>query len=180
MSKREVVLYTLLSLDGVAEEPSDWMFDVDDEIIDNLRRVIERQDDVLLGRGTYDYWAGYWPTSDNEPFASFINGTPKHVFSSRELGGGWEGERRVDGGAEDYVRELKQSEGGDIGVHGSIALAQSLLAAGLVDRLELVVVPTVAGGGRPLFPGDSAQHRLTLEDARRTRTGAALLTYTTV
>jgi dihydrofolate reductase len=76
------VLYQLLSLDGVAEEPSDWVFDSGDAIFDNLERVIASQDDVLLGRGTYDYWVDYWPTPDVEPFASFINATQKHVFSS--------------------------------------------------------------------------------------------------
>jgi dihydrofolate reductase len=52
---RAVVLYTLLSLDGVAEEPGDWMFDLDDEVIENLRATIDTQDVVLLGRGTFDY-----------------------------------------------------------------------------------------------------------------------------
>jgi len=85
---RNVVLYQLLSLDGVAEEPSDWMSDDGREIFENLGGVIASQDDVLLGRGTYDYWAGYWPTSDVEPFASFINGTPKHVFTSSDLADG--------------------------------------------------------------------------------------------
>ena len=79
---RDVVLYTLLSLDGVAEEPGDWLFDADDELFTNLADVIRSQDDVLLGRGTYDYWAGYWPTSDVQPFADFINRTTKHVFTS--------------------------------------------------------------------------------------------------
>ena len=59
------MLYQLLSVDGVAEEPSDWVFDVDEEVFGHLGRVIARQDDVLLGRRTYDYWAGYWPTSDS-------------------------------------------------------------------------------------------------------------------
>ena len=56
---RKVVVYSLLSLDGVAEEPGDWMFDVDAEVFAFLGRVIETQDDVLLGRGTYDYWVDY-------------------------------------------------------------------------------------------------------------------------
>ena len=79
---RKVVLYQLLSLDGVAEEPGDWFFDNGPEMFANLGRVIGSQDDILLGRGTYDYWVGFWPTSDVEPFASFINGTPKHVVMS--------------------------------------------------------------------------------------------------
>ena len=58
---RRVVLFHMWSLDGVAEEPSDWLFDVDQAVFDNIAQVIERQDAVLLGRGTYDYWAGHWP-----------------------------------------------------------------------------------------------------------------------
>lgn len=77
---RKVVLYT--SPDGVAEEPGDWFADAGPEVLENLGLIIASQDDVLLGRGTYDYWAGYWPTSDVEPFASFINATPKHVVTS--------------------------------------------------------------------------------------------------
>ena len=67
---RNVVLYQLLSLDGVAEEPGDWISDGGPEVFANLGRTIATQDDVLLGRGTYDYWVGYWPTSTIEPFAS--------------------------------------------------------------------------------------------------------------
>jgi hypothetical protein len=55
---RKVVLYMLLSMDGVAEEPGDWLFDADEGLVDNLGRVIRTQDAVLLGRGTYDYWVG--------------------------------------------------------------------------------------------------------------------------
>ena len=65
---RTVVLYQLLSLDGVAEEPGDWFADDGSEMFENLRTVIEPQETVLLGRGTYDYWVDYWPTSDLEPF----------------------------------------------------------------------------------------------------------------
>ena len=86
---RDVVLYTLLSLDGVAEEPGDWMFEADEEVFSNLADVIRSQDDILIGRGTYDYWADYWPTSDVQPFADFVNGTTKHVFTSRALSSTW-------------------------------------------------------------------------------------------
>ena len=84
-------MYELMSLDGVADEPGNWMFDVDSDVIDNLGEVISAQSDVLLGRGTYDYWAGYWPSSDVEPFAGFINSTPKHVFTSSPLPDAWSG-----------------------------------------------------------------------------------------
>ena len=80
---RKVVLYQLLSLDGVAEEPGDWFFDGGRRALRQPRQDIAAQDDVLLGRGTYDYWVGYWPTSDVEPFATSST-APKHVVTSTE------------------------------------------------------------------------------------------------
>ncbi|WP_030484645.1 dihydrofolate reductase family protein [Nocardioides aequoreus] len=148
---RRVVLYQLLSLDGVAEEPSDYWLDGGEEMFANLARVIAPQTDVLLGRVMYDEWADTWPDSDMQPFADFINGVPKHVVGSPSRT--WEGTVRVEGPVEQHVRRLKGTEGGDIGVHGSITLAQSLLSAGLVDRLSLAVAPTVAGTGRRLLDG---------------------------
>src|SRR4030088_1778932 len=68
---RKVVVYELLSLDGVAEQPREFVTDFDAVMGENLGRVIATQDAVILGRRTYDDWAGFWPTSDIEPFASF-------------------------------------------------------------------------------------------------------------
>ena len=104
---RKVVLYELLSLDGVAEEPS-WFMDGGPEVIENLGRVIGSQDDVLLGRRTYDYWAGHWPTSDMEPFASFINTTPKHVVTSSAPAREWANSTLVTTPPAGYVADLKQ------------------------------------------------------------------------
>jgi dihydrofolate reductase len=174
---RKVVMYELLSLDGVAEEPGNWMFDVDRAIFENLGRVIQKQSDILLGRKTYDYWVDYWPTSDVEPFAGFINGTQKHVFSSKVPPSEWAKSTVVRNSALPYVTGLKQQPGGDIGIHGSIDLARSLLRAGLVDELRLVVAPTVAGGGRRLFDDDGVLQKVTLLDVDRTPSGALLLGY---
>src|SRR5438105_2200132 len=79
---RKVVLYELLSLDGVADHPVSFFLDFDDVMRENLRRVIADQDIVLLGRRTYDDWAEDWPGSDIEPFASFINKVRKYVVTS--------------------------------------------------------------------------------------------------
>jgi dihydrofolate reductase len=79
---RKVVVYELLSLDGIAEQPHAFIRDFDEIMRENLGRVISTQDVVLLGRRTYDDWAGFWPTSDIEPFASFINGVQKFVMTS--------------------------------------------------------------------------------------------------
>ena len=176
---RKVVLYQLLSLDGVAEEPSDWMSDGGRELFENLGAVIATQDDILLGRGTYDYWVDYWPSSDVEPFATFVNTTRKHVFTSSPLAGEWASTVVADRPLVDYVTDLKREEGGDIGIHGSIELARSLLSAGLVDELRLVVASTLAHTGRKLFDGTDEAGMRTLEllDSRRTEAGSLLLAY---
>ena len=173
---RKVVLYTLLSLDGVAEEPGDWLSDGGPEVFENLGRTIETQDDILLGRGTYDYWVDYWPTSDVEPFASFINDTPKHVFTSSEPTAEWSNTVVVRDPATDYVEALKQGSGGAIGIHGSISLAQSLLRARLIDELRLVVAPALAGKGRKLFV-DNDSTALELVAVDRSEKGTLFLWY---
>lgn len=174
---RKVVLYQLLSLDGVAEEPGDWFSDSGSEVVANLGRTIASQDDVLLGRGTYDYWVGYWPTSLVEPFASFINRIPKHVFTSTEPETPWANSTLVKAPVTEYVRALKQRTGRDIGIHGSISLATSLLRARLVDELRLVLAPVLAGHGRRLFAVDDDLDSLELLDIQRTAAGTLFLRY---
>jgi dihydrofolate reductase len=174
---RNVVLYQLLALDGVAEEPGNWLLEGGDEFIANLGRVIAKQDTVLMGRGTYEYWVDFWPAATMEPFASFINGTPKHVFTSRKPVAHWPGSTFVSGSAVDHVDELKQQNGGDIGIHGSISLAQSLLRAELVDELRLVIAPTIAGAGRRLFASDGGLQRFEAIDVEKTPSGLVLLGY---
>jgi len=158
---RKVVAYELLSLDGVADQPDEFVTDFDEVMRDNLGRVIATQDTVLLGRGTYDEWAGYWPTSDIEPFASFINGVQKFVVTSTPPGQNWANTTVVEGGLTGFVTGLKRQSGGDIGIHASIALVQSLLQEGLVDELRLVIAPAVRIHGRRLFDG-SEPKRLSL------------------
>ena len=177
MQKRSVVLYQLLSLDGVAEEPGNWFFDTGPEVFANLDRIIASQDDVLLGRGTYDYWVGYWPTSDVEPFASFINRTRKHLATSSTPPQAWSNTTLVDTPIIDYVNALKRQSGGDIGIHGSIELTRSLLHAQLVDQLHLVVAPVIAGHGRRLFNGADHLQTLELLDVDRTPEGTLFLAY---
>jgi dihydrofolate reductase len=176
---RNVVLLHWVSLDGVAEEPSDWFFDDGPELFDLVGRVIKPQHDVLLGRGTYDYWVDYWPTSDVEPFASFINATRKHVASSSDLTGHWENTVRMTAPVTDYVQALKQQSDGDIGIHGSTELARSLLAARLVDELRFVIPPTIAGHGKRLFTADvdMTLQQFELVDVERTPKGTLFLQY---
>jgi dihydrofolate reductase len=176
---RKVVLYSLMSLDGVAEDPGEgeWFVDADERLMRNLADVIAPQDTILLGRGTYEFWVHHWPTSDMQPFADFINHTPKVVFTSDPPADDESSETTfVTEPAAAYVAELKQRDGGDIGIHGSLALAQSLLREGLVDELRLVVSPTLAGRGRRLFEDTGALQRFELRDVDRSG-GCLLLAY---
>jgi dihydrofolate reductase len=150
---RKVVLYELLSLDGVAQDPDTFIIDWDEEMDANLAAVIATQDAVILGRHSYDEWSDYWPGSDVEPFATFINGVAKYVASSTPLGGHWHNTTAIEGALLEFVRDLKNSSGGDIGVHASISVAQALLAGDAIDELRLVVAPAIAGGGRRLWDG---------------------------
>jgi dihydrofolate reductase len=172
---RKVVVYELLSLDGVAEHPDEFIVDFDPVMQENLGRVVSSQDAVLLGRHTFDDWAEYWPTADNEPFASFINGVRKYVVTS-SAPPAWTNASVVEGEVNEFVAELRKLPGGDIGVHGSIAVAQHLLRAGSVDQLRLVIAPALAGSGRKLF--DSlAPHRLELTRSVTSPTGYLLVDF---
>ena len=148
---RKIVAYELLSLDGVVEQPDEFITDFDDAMRENLGRVIAAQDTVLLGRRTYDDWAAFWPASDIEPFASFINGVEKFVVTSTKPGDSWANTTVVDGDLLEFLTGLRQRTGGDIGVHGSVTLTQSLLEQGLVDELRLVIAPALHMHGRKLF-----------------------------
>ncbi len=148
---RKIVVYELLSLDGVADDPDEFIVDWDDAMDAELGAVIASQDAVILGRRSYDEWSRFWPESTIEPFATFINGVEKHVATSTPLDGRWANAEAVDGDLVAYARRLKEGEGGDIGVHASITVARALLAAGVVDELRLVIAPRIAGAGRRLL-----------------------------
>ena len=173
---RKLVAYTLLSADGVAEAPEQFVEVFDDEMQEHLNSVIETQDAVLLGRRMHDEWAHFWPTADIEPFAGFINTVPKYVATSTPLQDSWNGATAIKGPVDDFVRGLKGRDGGDIGLHGSIELTRSLLGSGLVDELRLVVAPMVAGAGRRLLV-DGERHRLQLVSSVGTSSGALLVHY---
>ena len=174
---RRVVVYSLLSADGVAESPDRYIETFDEVMHANLGRVIGTQDAVLLGRRTYDDWAGYWPTADQEPFAGFINGTRKYVATSTPPDTPWANSTVIEGPVEGFVRDLKQQDGADIGIHGSIELARSLYRDGLVDDLRLVIAPATAGRGRRLFDDDGEVRRLELVRSEATPSGAVLVDY---
>ncbi len=184
---RKVVQYTLTSLDGAVEDPRRYFPDsatdvasppvFDPVLVDLEAELIGRQDAVLLGRTTFDEWARYWPTSDDQPFADFINGVPKYVATSTPLASPWNRAEAMNGPIAEAVRDLKDRPGGDIGVHGSIRLARSLLAAGLIDELHLAVGPVLDPEGRRLFQDLRDLRRLELIRAVSTPSGALWVSY---
>jgi len=176
---RKVVAYELLSLDGVAEAPDVFFAEWDDVLEQNLAAVIATQDVVILGRRSYDEWSRFWPTSDIEPFASFINGVTKHVATSTALDAGWANATAIDGDLIAFVEDLKNSDGGDIGVHASIAVTKALLAANVVDELKVVIAPVIAGSGRRLLDG-LASTRLEAVGCSSSPTGSVMLDYRVV
>ncbi|MDQ2748735.1 MAG: dihydrofolate reductase family protein [Pseudonocardiales bacterium] len=183
---RKVVLYTLMSLDGAVDDPGRYFTpgqqpgqtpEFDAVMDDHEGEIIRRQDAVLMGRHMYDEWSRYWPSVEHQPFADFINSVKKYVVTSTPLSNGWRNAEAVEGPVEDLVRDLKARPGGDIGIHGSVHLAQSLLQARLVDELQLVVGPAFGFPGRRLFAGTDDIRPLELLSATPTPSGSVLLAY---
>ena len=176
---RTLYIGMFLSLDGVAEAPNLFVPDYFDEATGaEIGAGLGTTDTVLLGRVLYEAWAGYWPgrTAADDPFAAFINPVHKLVVSSTLEDVAWENAELVRADLAEAIRALKAEEGGDIVVNGSITLAQSLLALGLVDELRLLVFPVVVGTGRRLLDGLPRQG-LTLVKSVATPSGVLSLTY---
>jgi len=176
---RKVTAGLFSSIDGVVEAPNEWQPAFDEEMGAVLSRMLQEQDAVLLGRVTFTEWAGYWPTSTDEPFASYINSTQKYVASTT-LGsvGQWPNSTLIKGSVADFLAELRQQDGGTIGTAGSPSLVRSLIEQGLLDELTLMISPVVAGGGRKrLFADDAALTRFELAHAQPTSSGALIATY---
>ena len=176
---RKVAAGLFSSIDGVVEAPNEWQPSFDDEMGAVLSRMLEEQDAVLLGRVTFTEWSGYWPNSTDEPFASWINSTPKYVASSTlDSVDQWSNTTLMKGSVADFVAELRQQDGGTIGTAGSPSLVRSLITHGLLDELTLMISPVVAGGGRKrLFPADTVLTKFELVEGQPTSSGALIATY---
>jgi dihydrofolate reductase len=177
---RKLTAGLFCSVDGVVEDPFLWQFDsFDEELGAGMGEMMNRIDTALLGRVGYQQWAEYWPKAERDAdFAGFINPLPKFV-ASRTLTGEleWQNSRLIEGPLEDFVSDLKNSDGGDIGIFSSISLVRQLLFAGLLDSLMLMVHPVIAGSGRRLFNDGDPLTRLELQDSQRTSKGNVVLSY---
>ncbi|TRW14908.1 dihydrofolate reductase family protein [Glacieibacterium frigidum] len=174
---RKFTAFLFISLDGVVEAPNLFVRPNLYEDFDPLIAAsIAGQDAVLLGRTMYEEWSAFWPGSDIQPFADFINAVPKFVVSRTLTHAGWPGTTILPGPFDGEMARLKTSDGGTVGVSG-IRLIQSLLVAGLLDELQFCLVPVVAGSGRRLLEGHDTPVQLDLVSAQTTRAGLQYLIY---
>ncbi|RYV51111.1 dihydrofolate reductase family protein [Pengzhenrongella frigida] len=177
---RTVTAHLFHSVDGVVESPNLWQFDqFDDELGQAMGAAIAKVGTVLLGRVSYQEWASYWPNAaDDDPFAAFINPVEKLVVS-RTLTGDleWQNARLLEGDLLTTIAAMRNDDGGDIAVNGSISVVRQLLFAGLLDALTLTTHPVVAGSGRRLFEPGDPQTRLTLLDSSTTSKGNTIAVY---
>jgi dihydrofolate reductase len=182
---RKIIAITQLTVDGVMQAPGSseedrrrgfthggWAMPLVDDSLNIVETVAEY--DLLLGRTTYDIFAGYWPYQDNEIGKAFGRAT-KYVVTHRSDQLGWETSVQVSG--KDEIRRLKASEGPELHVWGSGQLLQALIAADLVDEYRIAVFPVVVGGGARLFENGVPPRGLTLVETRRTPTGVLVNTY---
>jgi dihydrofolate reductase len=192
---RKVIANEFLSLDGVAQAPGGededtsggfahggWhMRFMDDELAQRwvLAPILEAGG-FLLGRRTYQIFAGYWPNApeDQQVVAEPLNTKPKYVASTTLTEPlEWQSSTLLQGDVPEAVRALKQEDGGDIQVIGSTQLVQTLVENDLVDEFRVMIDPVVLGGGKRIFPGDGALRPLRLVEGKVTDTGAILATY---
>ncbi len=167
---RKIVASLFVSLDGVAEAPDTWHFPYfDQEMGDAVGDAMAGCDAMLLGRKQYEQFAAYWPTSEDE-FAGFMNSQKKYVVTTTLSEATWNNTEIITGDVPAGLRALKDSEGKDIAITGSLTLVRSLLKAGLLDRLQLFVHPLVLGKGARWFD-DLEDVKLTLSSAEAFASG---------
>src|SRR5437870_13107020 len=133
-------------------------------------------DALLLGRVTYEGFAEAWPSREGE-FAEKFNAMPKYVVSSTLKKADWNNSTVLDGDVVDAVSKLKAGTEGEIVVHGSVQLAQTLLEHDLVDELRLMLFPVVLGQGKRLFGETSDKKTLELAESRTVGDGVVILIY---
>ena len=175
---RKLISTLFITLDGVVESPDKYVRgEMYEDFPEEVDTALSEQDAVLLGRKIYDEWSGFWPASNIEPFASFINNTPKFVVSSTLQEVNWQSSTLISHDVTGAIAKLKAQSGKTIGVHG-ISLVQSLLLSGALDELRLIQVPVIAGSGRRLLEHGGSAIQLDLQSSRTTRTGLNYLVYT--
>jgi dihydrofolate reductase len=178
---RTLAITQNITVDGSIELLDDWFdpSDQDAELLAEIHRQSAEEEILLLGRQTFEDLRSYWPNQadDRTGIAAHLDRVAKYVVSSTLTEPGWVNTTVLGADWLDRVTALKQGDGGDVVVTGSISLCAGLIAARVVDEYRLFVHPVTQGRGRRLFPDDRHAQRLTLRQARAFPSGVALLTY---
>jgi dihydrofolate reductase len=181
-SMRKITAGLFIALDGVVEAPDQWHFPYfNDEMGAAVAGQLGAADTILLGRKTYDSFAGAWPDreaggDEDAEFAKKLGDARKIVASRQDLPFSWRNSEQIEGDLVEAVAVLKNEPGGDIGMSGSVSVVRQLLAAGLLDELHLLVHPIAVGKGMRLFDeGESIP--LKLLSSQTFDTGVLYLVY---
>ncbi|HEX5718142.1 MAG TPA: dihydrofolate reductase family protein [Thermoanaerobaculia bacterium] len=190
---RKLVVGTFLTLDGVMQAPGGpdedrdggfehggWLVPYfDDKLVEIMSEWTTRAGAFLLGRKTYEIFAGSWPSSTDpaDEIATALNTRPKYVASRTLDRVRWNNSTLLEGDLAEAVAKLKAQEGGEIQVHGSGDLLQTLLRHDLVDTLRIWQFPVVIGTGKRLFGEGTIPRSFRLVDTQMSSTGAVLHVY---
>ena len=189
---RKLVVQSFVSLDGVMQAPGGpdedrdggfeyggWLVPhFDDEFLRFATESTQRAGALLIGRKTYDIFAASWPlVGDDDPVAAVLNHIPKYVASRTLTNAEWNNSTILKGDVAEEVAKLKQQPGGEIQVHGSGELIQTLLRHDLVDEFHLYVVPAIVGSGKRLFGDGTLPSGIKLINTQTTPSGIVYSTY---
>jgi len=181
---RKITAGLFIALDGVVEDPQDWHFPYfNDEMGAAVDAQMGQADTLLLGRKTYDSFAGAWPEresagGEDAPFAKALGDARKVVVSSQRLEFTWRNSELLEGDFVESVTALKNEPGTtDIAMSGSVSVVRQLLAAGLLDELHLLVHPIAVRKGMRLFDEDGSPIPLRLVSSQAFATGVLNLVY---
>ncbi len=185
MKTRKIRIFEHISLDGVIAPPGDSDFAQGGWSTpyrspggaEALAEVQGSRIDLLLGRRTYDLWAGYWPKVKGGPFADGLNAATKYVATHRPDSLGWGPAKALGADIVEGVRSIKSQGGPDLIVWGSSTLTSVLLEQGLVDEVVLIVYPVLLGRGKRCFSDSADPRDLALVSTKATPTGVLLNIY---
>jgi dihydrofolate reductase len=187
-----LVVFNHLTLDGVMQAPGrpdedtrggfahgGWALPYNDPVMGRVvGEAMAQGGSLLLGRRTYEDFAGYWPHQTDNPFTPVLDNTQKYVASTTlKEPLPWRNSTLLDGDAADAVAKLKEQPGKDLVILGSGALIHSLMRRDLIDELLLTIHPLVLGSGRRLFPDGGAFAKLRLAHSESTSTGVVIARY---
>lgn len=188
---RKISVQTFMTLDGVMQGPGGpdedrdggfdqggWSVNYWDEMMGGVMgAAMAPACDLLLGRRTYDIFAGHWPKADDPLVTPKFNRATRFVLTLHPETALWENTHAISRAPEAEIAAIRAGDGPDLCVSGSASLVQVLLSAGLVDQFQLWVFPLVPGKGKKLFGAGSIPTGLKLERSATSTTGVLILDY---